>query len=74
MISRRLHLIAAVASAAALAVVLAGCGKDSSDNAPITTPPATIIPRPANAPANPPPNAPASSGSPASGSSGTTGK
>ena len=67
--SRRMNALAIAVSIGALAFVLAGCSKDSADNAPTTTPPATTIARPANAPNNPP--APAT---PATGGSSATGK
>ncbi len=49
-----LRIAAAIAGFAALTVGSAGCGHGDSA-APTTTPPATIIPKPANAPSTPPP-------------------
>ena len=62
--------VAAALGVIGLAASLAGCGNDSSGNGPSTTPAATVISKPANAPGNPPaPNNPGA-GRPASGATG----
>ena len=66
--SHWLRPVTAALSAMVLTVLVAGCSKDSSDNAPTTTPPATIISKPANAPSDPPaPTTPATGSSSAAG-------